>query len=156
MKLLVFDMDGTIADLYGVENWHGLLVVEDVKPYAIAKPMYDMVVLGELLNALKGFGYRVVVTTWLKRNSSVEYERAVAEVKKTWLDNAEFPYDDFYAVRYGTPKQEVTRGKGEYQILFDDNAEVRKAWDLGSAVDITEVDLIKYLADLIEQEVNNV
>ena len=30
---ICFDMDGTIANLYGVENWLAYLVAEDVKPY---------------------------------------------------------------------------------------------------------------------------
>ena len=33
-----FDMDGTIADLYGVKNWLPYLEAEDTTPYAIAKP----------------------------------------------------------------------------------------------------------------------
>lgn len=34
---ICFDMDGTIADLYGVENWLDYLIAEDVKPYAEAR-----------------------------------------------------------------------------------------------------------------------
>ena len=33
-----FDMDGTIADLYGVKNWLSYLEAEDTTPYAIANP----------------------------------------------------------------------------------------------------------------------
>ena len=47
-KTLVFDMDGTIADLYGVEGWLDMLRGEDATPYAIANPLYDM----EMLNAI--------------------------------------------------------------------------------------------------------
>lgn len=36
---ICFDMDGTIADLYGVENWFEYLTAENVKPYKIAKPL---------------------------------------------------------------------------------------------------------------------
>jgi hypothetical protein len=46
MKTLVFDMDGTIANLYGVNNWLGMLREEDPTPYIVAEPMYDM----EMLN----------------------------------------------------------------------------------------------------------
>ena len=35
---IFFDMDGTIADLYGVENWLDYLIASDVLPYEIAKP----------------------------------------------------------------------------------------------------------------------
>ena len=33
------DMDGTITNLYGVQNWLDYLIAEDVTPYAIAKPL---------------------------------------------------------------------------------------------------------------------
>ena len=34
-----FDMDGTIADLYGVENWLDYLIAGDVFPYENADPL---------------------------------------------------------------------------------------------------------------------
>ena len=34
-----FDMDGTIADLYGEENWLDDLINERTTPYANAKPL---------------------------------------------------------------------------------------------------------------------
>ena len=52
-KILVFDMDGTIADLYGVENWLSLLRAENPLPYEIAKPLYDMDELEQILIQLK-------------------------------------------------------------------------------------------------------
>ena len=35
-KVIVFDMDGTIADLYGVNGWLEMLNAENPKPYEIA------------------------------------------------------------------------------------------------------------------------
>ena len=40
-----FDMDGTIANLYGVENWLEMLMAEDETPYAIAKPLVNLSLL---------------------------------------------------------------------------------------------------------------
>ena len=154
IKYLVFDMDGTIADLYGVENWLAMLRAEDSTPYAIAKPLYDMDTLNTLLTELKAFGYRVVVTTWLANGSSNAYSKEVARVKKEWLDKWGFPYDRYYPVAYGTPKQNVTRGKAEYQILFDDNDDVRAEWDLGYSVD-AKGNILKALADLLVDLVEN-
>ena len=39
IKILVWDMDGTIADLYGVENWLPMLRAYDPTPYRTAKPI---------------------------------------------------------------------------------------------------------------------
>ena len=48
-----FDMDGTIADLYGVENWLEMLIAHDETPYAIAKPIVNLSVLARLMNKVQ-------------------------------------------------------------------------------------------------------
>ena len=37
--MVCFDMDGTIADLYGVNGWLEMLREENARPYGIANPM---------------------------------------------------------------------------------------------------------------------
>ena len=39
---IYLDMDGTIADLYGVEDWLKKLRAEDSSPYEEAEPMCDL------------------------------------------------------------------------------------------------------------------
>ena len=34
-----FDMDGTLCDFYGVENWLNYLMNFDPTPYKVAKPL---------------------------------------------------------------------------------------------------------------------
>ena len=69
-KVLVFDMDGTIADLYGVQGWLEDLRNENPRPYEMAKPMYDMEMLGCILEILKVQGWKVVVTSWLAKGDT--------------------------------------------------------------------------------------
>ena len=38
---IYFDMDGTLANFYGVENWLDYLENEDTTPYAIARPLFN-------------------------------------------------------------------------------------------------------------------
>ena len=38
---ICFDMDGTIADLYGVQDWLTHLENENVYPYIAAKPLAE-------------------------------------------------------------------------------------------------------------------
>ena len=147
-KVLVFDMDGTMADLYGVEGWLADLRAEKTRPYAEARPMVDMDELREMLNQLRWLGWRVVVTTWLAKEATKEYDDAVRAVKKAWLDLWQFPYDELHMVKYGRTKADCTRkyGKGQ-QVLFDDNAKVRQGWHLGEAVDA--IDMMDYLRGLV-------
>ena len=137
-KTLVFDMDGTIADLYGVEGWLEMLRAEDATPYKIAKPMYNMETLTALLLLLKTEGWKIVVTTWLAKGSTKEYDAKVREAKLTWLEKVGFPYDEIHLVKYGTTKANCTRKHGGFQILVDDNEKVRKGWTLGSVIDANE------------------
>ncbi len=134
-KVLVFDMDGTIADLYGVEGWLDCLMAEDARPYTDARPFYDMWAMMEVLNELKNDGWYIVVTTWLAKNATKEYDKAVREAKFEWLERFGFPYNELHMVKYGTTKANCTRKLGGHQILIDDNAKVRKGWTLGPTFD---------------------
>ena len=134
-KTLVFDMDGTIADLYGVKGWLEMLRAYDATPYKVAKPMYDMGKLKIILEMLKLQGWKVVVTTWLSKGSTADYDKAVREAKIAWLKKYNFPYDEIHLVKYGTTKANCTRKIGGYQVLVDDNKKVRDGWTLGKTID---------------------
>ena len=136
-KVLVFDMDGTIANLYGVDNWLSMLRAFNPTPYAIAEPMYDMGKLVGLLNTLKKNGWRIAVTSWLSKESNPDYDAAVRIAKINWLDAFSFPYDEIHLVKYGTTKANCTRKLGGYQVLVDDNKKVHDGWTLGATIDAT-------------------
>lgn len=137
-KVIVFDMDGTIADLYSVEGWLPMLRAENPTPYEIAKPMYNMSELIEILNELKKIGYIIAITSWLSMGASKEYDNAVRVAKRNWLDDFQFPYDEIHLVKYGTTKANCTRHLGGYQILVDDNEKVRNGWHLGGTINANE------------------
>ena len=147
-KTLVFDMDGTIADFYGVANWLEYLTNEDTTPYDVALPLYDMVYLTSLLNILRYQGWRVVVTTWLSKGGSKEYNDRTRKAKLEWLEKYNFPYDEIHLVKYGTTKANCTRKHGGYQILIDDNEKVRNGWNLGDTINANE-NILKNLEKLV-------
>ena len=150
-RTLIFDMDGTIADLYGVENWLADLRSSNPRPYVEAKPMYDFDILNEILLTLKKCGWRIVVTTWLAKGASRDYDRLVREAKLAWLNRYNFPYDEIHLVKYGTTKANCTRKLGGFQILIDDNEGVRKGWTLGDTINANE-DIIRELVQLLQAE----
>lgn len=125
-KALIFDMDGTIADLYNVENWLEKLRAEDASPYRDAKPMYDMDTLGVILDIFRDLGYRIMVVSWGSMNATREYNREVKRAKLDWLNHHGFPYDEVHVIKYGTPKQNFI--KDDVSILIDDNDEVRASF----------------------------
>ena len=145
MKYLVFDMDGTIADLYGVENWLDDLRNYRATPYENARPMWNMKKLENALKKAQINGYKIAVVSWLSKESTKEYDEKVREAKRKWLAQNNFPADEIHLVKYGTTKANVIRKKTDSAILFDDNGQIRKGWHLGTAVNPLDTDIIKYL-----------
>ena len=153
VKYLCFDMDGTIADLYGVANWLPMLRAESPTPYEIAKPIWDMDRLTTALQKAQAQGIEICIITWLSKGSSKWYKKEVRKAKRKWLIENDFPYNRFSAVQYGATKANSIRkfiGENESAILFDDNEEVRKGWHLGETVDPTVIDIIEFIEGLVK------
>ena len=133
-----FDMDGTIADLYGVENWLEYLINGDAFPYANAKPMMRMNVLARKLNELQRNGYRVAIISWLSKSGTDEYNEIVTKAKMEWLKKhlASVHFDEINIVTYGTPKQNFCHSAND--ILFDDEKPNRENWT-GKAYDVQNI-----------------
>ena len=121
-----FDMDGTIADLYGVKDWLPMLIAENPAPYELATPMLNMNVLARKLNKIRRAGYKLGVISWLSKNSTASYDEKVKAAKLTWLKKHlnSVNWDKINIVAYGRNKWEVC-GEG---ILFDDEEGNRTAW----------------------------
>lgn len=143
MKNIYFDMDGTIANLYGVEGWLDDIRAERVRPYAEAKPMVNFSVLARVLNRLTRNGYSVNVISWTARGGSAEYNEAVAEAKRAWLAKhlPSVRFENVFIVPYGTPKQNFGFG-----VLFDDEKPNRDKWN-GKAYD--EKNIIAVLKEIV-------
>ena len=124
-----FDMDGTLCDFYGVENWLQYLIERNPFPYETAKPLVNMSALARRLNNLQRKGYKVNVISWLAKNSTAEFDEAVTEAKKRWLQKhlPSVHWNNINIVGYGTPKNTIGCG-----ILFDDEEPNRNMWGEGA------------------------
>ena len=128
MRTIWFDMDGTIANLYGVDNWLDKLHASDASPYAEAEVMLNMSQLARLLNQVQQMGYKLGIISWYARNSSVEYDRLVGEAKVWWLEKhlASVHWDEIKIVPNGMPKEWFKQNDDD--ILFDDEEKNRENW----------------------------
>ena len=135
IKEINFDMDGTIANLYGVENWLDYLMAKDTTPYEVAKPLVNLSSLARVLNRLQRNGYTIGIIKKKKKNADNEYNTRVEEVKMAWLAKhlPSVKWDKISIVAYGIPKS--TCGNG---ILFDDEEPNRKEWR-GQAYDVDNI-----------------
>lgn len=149
MRMIWFDMDGTIADLYAVENWLPRLRAYDPTPYEEAAVMLNMSLLARYLNKLQCRGYGIGIISWTSKTGNAEYNEAVANAKMDWLHQhlASVSFDIMEIVDYGTPKQNFL--KTENDILFDDNEEIRNDWT-GEAYEPSEI--LSVLAELLHAE----
>ena len=126
-KEIWFDMDGTIADLYGVKGWLDDILNEREYAYKNAKPLINMQVLARHLNRLTKQGYEIGIISWLAGgNPTEDYNERVTNAKKAWLakhlKSVHFAHIDIVA--HGTPKE-----IGRHGILFDDEEKNRKNWN---------------------------
>jgi hypothetical protein len=140
-KAIYFDMDGTIANLYGQEDWLTNLINEKTKPYREAKPLVNMRQLGRELNRLQALGYHVGIISWTCKNATSEYDERVAKTKINWLKKhiSAVNWNEISIVKYGTPKYKiVNKSKG---ILFDDEVKNRQEWNdnNGMAFDVDNI-----------------
>ena len=133
-----FDMDGTIADLYGVDNWLNYLIAEDAFPYETAEPLLRLSALARRLNSLQKNGYNLAIISWLSKSGTDEYNAEVEAVKRKWLAKhlPSVKWDAIHIVPYGTPKQDFCGNP--LDILFDDEARNRDNWT-GIAYDVENI-----------------
>ena len=143
---ICFDLDGTLADLYGVENWLDMLINKDATPYKIADTLVNMNLLARYLNKLQKIGFEIGIISWLAKNSTPEYDEKVTKAKKAWLKEHlhSVHFDFIEIVSYGTDKNIVVTGSSD--ILFDDEINNRKEWK-GKAFDVDNIlEVLKGLA----------
>ena len=128
-RKICFDMDGTIANLYAVENWLNMLRAYDPTPYAQAEPMLNMSAFARLLHKAQRLGYEIVIISWLSKTSTADYDTAVTNAKIEWLRNhlPSVEWNEINIVAYGTPKHEICGG-----VLFDDEEHNRNMWGQGA------------------------
>ena len=125
-KVVYFDMDGTIADLYGVSDCFKRLDNMDATVYSEAKP------IDKYINMLKEFhtmGYKVIILSALGMVSSKRFDKDTIRNKGIWLDT--YVGKEYIDERIYIPN---TKHKELYQlfgkgILVDDDDRVLMNWD---------------------------
>lgn len=130
MKVTInFDLDGTIADLYGVDGWLDMLIAQDPTPYEIAKPLLRLNIFARILNKLQKEGYNIAVISWLSKTGTTEYNQQVTATKLEWLAQhlPSVHWDNINIIEYGTPKENFC--ETPFDILFDDEEKNRENWN---------------------------
>lgn len=147
-RTIWFDMDGTLNRFYDVPDWLPKLRSFDPSPYAEAEVMHNMSLLARYLNKLQAMGYHIGIISWLSKNSTKEYDKAVKKVKLEWLKvhlNS-VKFNEINITSYGVPKELYMDTLDD--ILFDDNALIREQW-AGKAYEPNKI--LSVLKELIDR-----
>ena len=128
-------MDGTIANLYGVNGWLDDLINSNTRPYDEAEPLLNFSVFARELHKLQRKNIKIGIISWLSKSGTEEYNERVTVSKLKWLKRhlPSVVWDEIHIVSYGTPKS--TCGSG---ILFDDEEANREEWN-GIAYDVHNI-----------------
>lgn len=128
--IFCFDMDGTIADLYGVENWLPMIRAYDATPYREAKPLLNLSALARQLNAAQRKGAKLVIISWASKDPDPGFYDDVLAAKIDWLMEhlPSVHWDEVFVTPYGMNKANVCSVTGEDFILFDDEERNRDQW----------------------------
>ena len=129
---IYLDMDGTIADLYGFNDWLTYLQNEQTDPYTEAGLLVDGEQLRSFLAAGKAAGVLFGVISWGAKNASKDYQKAIRRAKIDWLkkNNLLGYFDELHVIKYGTPKNRVA--KNRTGVLIDDELQ---RWNIEKLVD---------------------
>lgn len=155
-KKIYFDLDGTVYDLYNIDDWLKKLTTEQDGVFTEGDFLVDYVDFMECIHQLQDYGYIFGVITWLPMQATPEYEEICRQEKIMWI-NEYLPFvSEINICSYGIPKQNCIQKRSQTMILIDDNAEVCKMWNTAiqrKSININEeYTVIDALNEIIENE----
>ena len=152
VEAIYFDLDGTLANLYGVKNWEEKLNSNNSTPYKFASPLVDMAELNDILEQFAMCGVTIGIISWLAMNSTPDYDKQVRKEKKLWIQQFVPTATEIHLIKYGTPKQHVCKVK-QNAILVDDSEDNCKAWNRGTTIcpNPWRNDIVEQLAKLLKE-----
>ena len=138
-----FDMDGTIADFYGVTDWLPAILARDTRPYEVARGIGNLALIARLLNKVQKNGHEIGIISWTAKNAPAEYNARIYAAKVGWLGKhlPSVNWDTILVKPYGTDKKVATGGG----ILFDDEKPNRETWGAGAHEPAEIVEVLKAL-----------
>lgn len=126
------DMDGTIANLYGIENWLPRLKSNDESIFLECAPIISE---KELLNHFPTDKYEISILSMTPLGASAEYCKNVENQKNLWLDKFFPSLKKRIYKPYGHNKNLKNSASA---ILVDDSEPIRNSWK-GIALNPVEI-----------------
>lgn len=119
-KTVYLDMDGTIADLYGINNWLERLRNEDHTIFEECEPFISE---SDLMKYFPTEEYEIRICSMTPKNATKKYCEDVKKQKNAWLDKFFPNIKKRYYLPYGNNKNYKN---SKDCILVDDNKNIRE------------------------------
>ena len=150
-KTIAFDMDGTLYDLYGQQFWLARLRSEDSSVFESGTALVDIDKFIDVCKKLQNQGWTIGIITWLPKDATLQYQFDSAQAKTEWLKSNGLDFFQFYStLPYGTDKKTGLPFRADYNLLVDDNREVRAEWEINERYKtLTEKYIVQELEKLL-------
>lgn len=147
MKKIYFDIDGTIYNLYGYENWLECILSEKTDCYTHSTLLINYEKFITVLNELKEKGYTIGIITWLSKNATKKYQNMVRSAKYRYIKkNFNGVFDEIHIIQYGKNKNQYAENG---YILFDDEENNRIEWEKKNGISYNVNNIIDILENMI-------
>lgn len=161
---VVFDLDGTLFNLYGKPNWLNDLENENFgvfNEYGINfgfMPFIQRQTIQEKILNMMDVGITFSIISWLPMGASPEYSEICRREKLEWVYRHLPMIEDIQLIPYGIEKQKAITKRAGRMILIDDNAEVCKMWETAKqriAIQVNDdYTVLDALDDILEEFYN--
>lgn len=129
---IYLDLDGTLYDLYNIENWEQKLREEKPNMYNQDRPLYTPRI-HTIVSALLRYGVKFHVITKLSMTATKNYAELTTAEKKTWT-RTNLPFvSNINCINYYDHKYNYICKKDEDNILIDDSDKECADWT-GTAI----------------------
>lgn len=147
-KIINFDLDGTLYNLYSMENWLSRIEQEEKNVFTDGEFITNYDEFIECIDLLKERGYKFNVITWLPMGASKAYEKQCTEEKLKWIEKYLPFVEKIKITPYGKEKhKQIKQG-----VLIDDNKVVCSMWNGSNrkAINVSEkFNVVKALRKII-------
>ena len=120
---IIFDLDGTLYNLYGIDNWLKKVESGDPSVFTEGETLVNTEALNKKIEVFKKMGCTFSVVTWLPMGATDKYKKECYSRKMNWCRENLPTISEVNIIDYGIGKH-LYRKKDKFNYLIDDNLEI--------------------------------